>query len=574
MGPILFIVLTGLYANPHSQPSSIGKPREPIIVHFSEHRNISLRAPSLRFTMRSTLARSLFGNCVVAIAAGGLHLFSGVLSPALSQDIGKSAPVRALTTVNTVATITNSAPAVRGSLSTHQPTTAAAALSPQTAGILQFATSSAANIRSLFTSAQGNMLAWAVASKRDRLVDWMLLARMNPNGTDSAGLTPLLRAVTSENWSLAARLLEAGADPNAADAHRVTALMIAAASGNIPILQAMIEKGAALDVGDDKGLRALNYAIRARKADVVHILLAAKARVTEPDLFPVAAETRDWNFIGPILERFEKREWDLPARVLLESALKTKQLDQLRMLLSKHRGVVTPEGCKDPLLAYAVIRNDLETVRLLLEAGADPNTVMPGKAEDRLLAFVPFKTLKHDLTDEPGMTLMTIAAGMGHNEMLRLLMSHGAEKNRATRSKFRLIPLYFAAWGGHAECLQTLIDNAPTPDQYRIEVSLTAQQATLYRNNVATFHTEISSGTPEKPTPTGRFVVTDKKRHHTSNLYDAKMPYFMRLSCKDFGMHEGYIPGYPASHGCIRLPGDSARKLFSEVPIGTLVTIR
>ena len=499
---------------------------------------------------------------------------TGGLAPAIAQDLGKSAPVRALTTANTVATITKSAPISRASLSPLQSTTASPALSSQTAGVLQFATASAANLRSLFASAQGNLLAWAVASKRDRLVDWMLLARMNPNGRDSAGLTPLLRAVMAEDWSLAARLLNAGADPNAADPQQVTALMIAASAGNIPALHAMIEKGAALDVGDNKGLRALHYAIRARKADAVHILLAAKARVTEPDVFPVAAETRDWNFIGPILERIESREWDLPARILLEAALKAKQLNQLRMLLSKHRGVVTPEGCKDPLLAYAVVRNDLETVRLLLEAGADPNTVMPGKAEDRLLAFVSSKTLKHYLTDEPGMNLMTIAAGMGHNEMLRLLMARGAEKNRATKSKFRLIPLYFAAWGGHAECIQTLIENAPTPDQYRIEVSLTTQEATLYKNNVAAFRTEISSGTPEKPTPTGRFVVTDKKRYHTSNLYDAKMPYFMRLSCKDFGMHEGHIPGYPASHGCIRLPGDSARKLFREVPIGTLVTIR
>ena len=172
------------------------------------------------------------------------------------------------------------------------------------------------------------------------------------------------------------------------------------------------------------------------------------------------------------------------------------------------------------------------------------------------------------------MTLMTIAAGMGHNEMLRLLISFGAERNRATKSKYRLIPLYFAAWDGHAECIQTLIGNAPTPEQYRIEVSLTAQEATLYKNGIPAFRTQISSGSAEKPTPTGKFVVTDKKRYHTSTLYPAQMPFFIRLSCKDFGMHEGYIPGYPASHGCIRLPGESARKLFKEVPIGTLVTIR
>ena len=48
----------------------------------------------------------------------------------------------------------------------------------------------------------------------------------------------------------------------------------------------------------------------------------------------------------------------------------------------------------------------------------------------------------------------------------------------------------------------------------------------------------------------------------------------MRLSCLDFGMHAGYVPNYPASHGCIRLPEDTARKFFSEIPVGTVVTVQ
>jgi lipoprotein-anchoring transpeptidase ErfK/SrfK len=52
------------------------------------------------------------------------------------------------------------------------------------------------------------------------------------------------------------------------------------------------------------------------------------------------------------------------------------------------------------------------------------------------------------------------------------------------------------------------------------------------------------------------------------------MPYFMRLSCLDFGMHEGVVPNHPASHGCIRLPGDVARRLFAEIPVGTVVTVK
>ena len=52
------------------------------------------------------------------------------------------------------------------------------------------------------------------------------------------------------------------------------------------------------------------------------------------------------------------------------------------------------------------------------------------------------------------------------------------------------------------------------------------------------------------------------------------MPFFMRLNCRDFGMHEGVVPDHPASHGCIRLPGEIARRLFKEIPVGTLVSIR
>src|SRR5688572_9412376 len=101
--------------------------------------------------------------------------------------------------------------------------------------------------------------------------------------------------------------------------------------------------------------------------------------------------------------------------------------------------------------------------RLLIEVGTDPNMALPGKPEDQLLGFVGSKTLKHYLTYEPGMTMLAIAAGMGHNSMVQMLLQHSAEKNRPTRSKHRLIPLYFAAWSGQAECLQTLIGNAPSP---------------------------------------------------------------------------------------------------------------
>ncbi|RYD18972.1 MAG: L,D-transpeptidase, partial [Verrucomicrobiaceae bacterium] len=74
-------------------------------------------------------------------------------------------------------------------------------------------------------------------------------------------------------------------------------------------------------------------------------------------------------------------------------------------------------------------------------------------------------------------------------------------------------------------------------------------------------------------TPTGEYVITNKYRDWTSTLYDASMPYFQRLSCGDFGLHQGNVPGYPASHGCIRVPAGNAQKLFTLTQAGDRVRI-
>jgi lipoprotein-anchoring transpeptidase ErfK/SrfK len=96
----------------------------------------------------------------------------------------------------------------------------------------------------------------------------------------------------------------------------------------------------------------------------------------------------------------------------------------------------------------------------------------------------------------------------------------------------------------------------------------------VLRDGVPIFSTSCSTGRQGYSTRTGDYVITDKERSHRSTIYKVEMPYFMRLSCLDFGMHEGVVPSYPASHGCIRLPGDAARRLFAEIPVGTLVSVK
>ncbi len=424
----------------------------------------------------------------------------------------------------------------------------------------------------------GGDFATAVAKKQKRVVELMLRAEVSPNIPDATGRTPLFHAAAAGDEALVARLLAAGADPNLADAERVTPLMAAVVAGKAALFDALLAAGANVNAADRCGRTPLHYAIAAQQLPAVQRLLDANARSDAQscdgrDALGLAVEARDEKLAQALLDRVEQREWDFGGRSLLKQAVDAGDVGKVRRVLSKHIGPPTPEDCREPLLAYAVAANDLKLAGLLLESGADPNTTLEAPVEPRFLEYTPPKFLKHYLTEEPGMTVLMVAAGLGHDVMVRRLIEHGADRFRATRSKHKLIPIYFAAWGEHAECIQTLIGNAPSPQQVRIEISLAAQRATLYRDGSAVFKTEISTGRKDFPTPTGRFVVTDKKTHHVSTIYKVKMPYFMRLSCRDFGMHEGVVPDYPASHGCIRLPGEAARRLFKEVPVGTLVTI-
>lgn len=135
-----------------------------------------------------------------------------------------------------------------------------------------------------------------------------------------------------------------------------------------------------------------------------------------------------------------------------------------------------------------------------------------------------------------------------------------------------------------------------------IRIDLTEQRAYFYKGGELVGISVISSGREGFGTTTGSFKIIQKSRDHKSNLYGdyvdaqtgavvkkdvdtskdkkppgavfdgAKMPFFMRI-VGGIGMHEGFLPGYPASHGCIRMPGFMAEHFFNNVEKGTPVTI-
>ncbi len=136
--------------------------------------------------------------------------------------------------------------------------------------------------------------------------------------------------------------------------------------------------------------------------------------------------------------------------------------------------------------------------------------------------------------------------------------------------------------------------------QTAVEIDLRDQMAYLIRNGQVALATPIASGRYGHLTPTGSFTILDKEMNHYSSMYGkivdrygrtvvadadadmrvpaggkfvpAPMRYFMRFEGAN-GMHAGYLPGYPASHGCVRLPEQNAIALFNSVEVGTPVTV-
>ena len=106
-------------------------------------------------------------------------------------------------------------------------------------------------------------------------------------------------------------------------------------------------------------------------------------------------------------------------------------------------------------------------------------------------------------------------------------------------------------------------------------VSLASQRVTFYDANGVWERSGVSTGVPGHPTPTGIFAILEKERWHRSNIYSgAPMPFMQRLAWTGVAMHEGAVhEGHTASHGCIRLHADFARRLFAATDIGQRVIV-
>jgi len=400
---------------------------------------------------------------------------------------------------------------------------------------------------------------------------------LNARATNDRSL--LFAAIQREDREIAKRLLDGGASPDLSDDAGVTPLMLAAMHGDLELVRGMI--GGVTDVAarDRAGHSALFYAVGAQKLEVVDLLLSLTPNLDlaygdNGDLLTLALGTPNVKIAQSILSRLPRLEqWSAGALRALDNALRAGDRDSVRLLLSKHVTPPTPEGKRVPLLAYAIATDNAPLFSTLLECGADANTVLPAKYDKEFLDVLPSKSFRNYIEDDRNVNCLMLAAGLGRTDYVRALLQTGADRNRAT-GRYRMIPLYFAAELGHWQAAQILLGSGPEPEKLRIEISLASQRMALIKDGVPIMNSICSTGREGYGTKRGFFVITDKERNHRSTIYHVDMPYFMRLSCLDFGMHEGVVPNYPASHGCIRLPGETARKLFAEIPIGTVVAVQ
>jgi hypothetical protein len=159
----------------------------------------------------------------------------------------------------------------------------------------------------------------------------------------------------------------------------------------------------------------------------------------------------------------------------------------------------------------------------------------------------------------------------------------------AKQKKARLRPAYLAiagllaliAAGNHAGAKSARAERSIASIALRAAgepimaiVSLRNQRITVYDANGWILRAPVSSGQKGRETPAGIFSIIQKKAEHYSNLYDdAYMPHMQRITWSGIALHGGPLPGYPASHGCVRLPFDFAARLFDATRLGMRVIV-
>lgn len=423
-------------------------------------------------------------------------------------------------------------------------------------------------------------------------------AGADPNAPDAKGLRPLDLALARDDLPLAELFLKAGANPTLPSGNSPqTPLQSAFRRPDKRFFSLFLRHGARIP---DTWLRD---AYQQRDLETTRLLLAHGVRpgTSTPNLLEHAVQSSrlpfaklflDYGFQpGRALETAISRDDAAMAELLLTygaspdltrfptfdtllaSAVRSRH-DRCAELLLRHGAdphLRLPEG--QSLFLLAVATGCHRSVRHLLTHGADPNEPFKLPVSPEFLKSVRKGVMRWVLKMDRNATPLMMAADSGSVPTARHLIHAGAKLQVRTKIS-SLWPINFASQRNDVPMMRLFLGKDPLREERRIEVRLSEQKARILDaagNEILS--TRISSGRKGFATPTGEYVITNKHREWKSTLYHASMPFFQRLNCGDFGLHQGNVPGYPASHGCIRVPPGTAEKLFSLTKTGDRVLI-
>ncbi len=449
-------------------------------------------------------------------------------------------------------------------------------------------------------------LHWAIDKGNFELTKTLLEKGGTAKALDHQGTPALVTAVRKKDEVTAKKLIEHGAEVNATAEDQRSVITLALEHGMLSFVYHLLERGADPNKHAAQDLLPIHQALKLEKTDLdlYKAFVKAKANLAEPStqgLLPVeiafirgrydlatvlldanapagnamhdAVERGDQRATTMMLERGHAVNVYVGSDTLLGLAVRSGRIEMAKMLIDKGADVhaLAEEGQKP--FHLALVKRDVEMIKLLLQHGADPSEPFLEPVSDSLRAHMPEGRMRWFLAKDTRVTPLMVAADTGNLDLVKLLMDAGANKDDYTR-KHRMWALNFAIRNTDFQTARLLLEKDPNVEERHVTIDLSDQKAVVTNSDgTVALKFSVSTGKKGHKTPTGSYIITNKYRDWTSTLYDAKMPYFQRFSCGDFGLHQGNVPGYPASHGCVRVPGGIAKKLFGITKVGDRVEI-